>query len=127
MLPWKPASMNPAVEWISRPSRPSELLPSSRATRSSGSVTRSSVWPSTNSPGWRMNGSSPSTSTGSVSSSIGFFFSSGRVEDERLLALHLDRFGELVHRLADVDERIARVAKDPETAVDTDVHRRRLD
>ncbi len=28
-----------------------ELLPSSRATRSSGRVTRSSVWPSTNSPG----------------------------------------------------------------------------
>ena len=31
-------------------------LPSSRATRSSGSATRSSVEPSTNSPGCRMNG-----------------------------------------------------------------------
>ena len=50
--------MKPAVEWMSSPSRPSDDFPSSRATRSSGSVTRSSVEPSTNSPGWRMNASS---------------------------------------------------------------------
>ena len=41
-------------------SRPSDERPSSRATRSSGSVTRSSVCPRTNSPGCRMKGSSPS-------------------------------------------------------------------
>src|SRR5438067_1080326 len=29
--PEKPGSMKPAVEWVSRPRRPSELLPSSRA------------------------------------------------------------------------------------------------
>ena len=27
MCPSNPASMNPAVEWISKPRRPSELLP----------------------------------------------------------------------------------------------------
>ena len=37
--------MKPAVEWVSRPSRPSELLPSSRAARSSGSVLTSYVEP----------------------------------------------------------------------------------
>jgi hypothetical protein len=59
--PSKPASMNPAVECTTRPSRASELFPSSRATMSSGSVMRSSVEPRTNSPGWRTNGSpSPS-------------------------------------------------------------------
>src|SRR6478752_6950601 len=63
--------MKPAVEWMSRPRRPNELFPSKRATRSSGSVTRSSVEPSTNSPGWRMNGSSPSISRSSVSPSWG--------------------------------------------------------
>ena len=39
--PEKPGSMKPAVEWVSRPSRPSEDLPSSRAATSSGSVTSS--------------------------------------------------------------------------------------
>src|ERR1035437_9043292 len=53
-LPFQPGSTYPAVEWISRPRRPSDDLPSSRATISSGSSTHSSVWPSTNSsPGWR--------------------------------------------------------------------------
>ena len=82
-------STKPAVEWISRPRRPSELLPSSRATMSSGSRTRSSVWPSTNSPGWRMNGSS---------------------------SADLDQLGQVLHRLAHVDERIAGVVEDPEAA-----------
>src|SRR4051794_3578288 len=63
--------MKPAVEWISSPRRPSELFPSNRATKSSGSDTTSSVEPSTNSPGWRMNGSSSCTSTSSVSASCG--------------------------------------------------------
>ena len=49
----------------------SELLPSRRATRSSGRDTRSSVEPSTNSPGCRMNARSSSISTSSVSSSCG--------------------------------------------------------
>ena len=69
MWPEKPGSTNPAVEWVSSPSRPSEDLPSSRAARSSGSVTTSSVEPSTNSPGCSTNGSSPSGSTCVVRSS----------------------------------------------------------
>src|SRR5438132_524221 len=48
--PLQPASTNPAVLWIRSPRRPSELLPSSRATRSSGRVTTSSVLPRTNAP-----------------------------------------------------------------------------
>jgi hypothetical protein len=32
--PSQPGSMKPAVEWMSSPRRPSELLPSRRATRS---------------------------------------------------------------------------------------------
>src|SRR2546430_15525506 len=40
-LPEKPESTKPAVEWISSPRRPSELFPSSRATRSSGRRMRS--------------------------------------------------------------------------------------
>src|SRR4051794_11327804 len=66
--PSKPGSTKPAVEWISRPSRPRLDFPSSRATRSSGRRTRSSVDPSTNSPGCRMNGSCSSISTSSVRS-----------------------------------------------------------
>jgi hypothetical protein len=41
MCPSNPASMNPAVEWMSKPRRPSELLPSTRATRSLAMATRS--------------------------------------------------------------------------------------
>ena len=97
--PSQPGSMKPAVEWIRSPRRPRELLPSSLATRSSGSFTRSSVEPSTNSPGWRMNAVSSSISTSSVSSSCSGF---------------------------DVDERVAGVAEDPEIAVDADVDAGRL-
>ena len=43
MWPSKPASMKPAVEWISSPSRPRLDLPSTRPTRSSGTPMRSSV------------------------------------------------------------------------------------
>lgn len=49
--PEKPGSMNPAVECVTRPSRPSELLPSSREARSSGSEMTSYVEARTNSPG----------------------------------------------------------------------------
>ena len=62
-------------------------------------MTRSSVEPSTNSPGWRMNGSASSISTSSV---------------------------EVLHRLLDVDVRVARVAEDAEVAVDAHVDARRL-
>ena len=66
--PEKPGSMNPAVECVIRPSRPSDDLPSSRAATSSGSVTSSYVEPSTNSPGCRTNASSAPTSTSRVRS-----------------------------------------------------------
>src|SRR6185437_2682895 len=66
--PENPGSMKPAVECVRRPSRPSELLPSSRAATSSGRLTSSNVDPSTNSPGCRMNAWSGSTSTNRVSS-----------------------------------------------------------
>ena len=70
MCPEKPGSMKPAVEWVSRPSRPSDDLPSSRPARSSGSVQHSSVEPSTNSPGCRTNGSPSVACTRVVSSSL---------------------------------------------------------
>ena len=76
-----------------------ELFPSSRATRSSGSVTRSSVEPSTNSPGWRMNASS---------------------------SVDLDELGEVLLLRLDVDERVAGVAEHAEVAVDAHVEARRL-
>src|SRR4051812_40014839 len=66
--PQKPGWTEPAVVWGSSPRRPSEDLPSTRAAMSSGSVTTSYVEPSTNSPGCRMNGSSPSGSTSRVRS-----------------------------------------------------------
>ena len=51
-----PAGVDESCGRVDEEPEPSELrLPSSRATRSSGSATRSSVEPSTNSPGWRMN------------------------------------------------------------------------
>src|SRR6266536_4067209 len=69
--PWKPGSRNPAVEWVSSPSRPNDDFPSSRAARSGGMPIISSVEPSTNSPGCRMRASSGLTSTSSVSPSMG--------------------------------------------------------
>src|SRR6478735_5410589 len=66
--PENPGSMKPAVECVSRPSRPSDDLPSSRAAMSSGSVTASYVDPSTNSPGYSTNDSPAETSTSRVSS-----------------------------------------------------------
>src|SRR5258708_2721051 len=66
--PEKPGSIQPAVECVSRPSRPRLDLPSSRPAMSSGSETTSKVDPSTNSPGCRTNGSSPSVCTRRVRS-----------------------------------------------------------
>ena len=75
-------------------------FPSRRATRSSGSSTHSSVWPSTNSPGCRMNGSSSST---------------------------VEQLGQVRLGRPHVDERVAVVAEDPEAAVEVEVDRRRLE
>ena len=49
-----------------------------------------------------------------------------RVEDEGIGVRDLDRLGELLHRLTNVDERVARVVEDPEAPVDAHVHARRL-
>src|SRR5215216_2690007 len=65
-VPLKPGSTKPAVACTIRPSRPMELLPSILDTMSAGISTYSSVRPSTNSPGWITNGTSPSTTTSSV-------------------------------------------------------------
>ena len=43
-----------------------------------------------------------------------------------LVALDLDQLGEVLHRLADVDERVARVVEDAEEAVDPHVDARGL-
>ena len=67
---------------------------------SSGSVIDSSVWPSTNSPGCRMNGSS---------------------------SVDLDQLGEVVHRLPHVDVRMAGVVEHAELAVDPHVDAGGLD
>ena len=50
-----------------------------------------------------------------------------RVEDERPLLVDLDELGQVLLRLLDVDERVARVAEDAEVAVDADVDARRLE
>ena len=51
-----------------------------------------------------------------------------RVEDERLLVVRdLDELGEVLHRLLDVDVRVARVAEDAEKPVDAHVHARGLE
>ena len=73
MWPLNPGSMNPAVEWVSSPSRPSDDLPSSRPASESERVTLSNVEPRTNSPGCRTKASSPSTSTNVVRSSCWTF------------------------------------------------------
>ena len=60
---------------MSSPNRPSELLPSTRATKSLAMATRSSVEPNTNSPGCSTNASSGFISTNSVRSASSFFTS----------------------------------------------------
>src|SRR5207247_443482 len=49
------------------------------------------------------------------------------MEDERMIAVHLDELRQLLLLDLDVDERVAVVVKDPEDAVDADVHARRLE
>jgi hypothetical protein len=71
-------------------------LPSNRATRSFGSSTHSSVWPRTNSPGWRMNGSS---------------------------SANVEHLGQVRLGRPHVDVRVAVVAEDPERAVQVEVDR----
>src|SRR3954449_8185840 len=70
-VPFQPGSQKPAVACTTSPRRPSELLPSMRATTSSGSSTHSSVRPRQNSPGWITNVPPSSTTTCSVSSDGG--------------------------------------------------------
>ena len=84
---------------MSRPSLPSDDFPSSLATRSSGSLTRSRVEPRTNSPGCRMKGSS--------------ITDLHELREVLLVGLH-------------VDERVARVPEHAKQAVDADVEARRL-
>ena len=92
--------MKPAVECVIRPRRPSDDLPSSRAAMSSGSVTSSYVEPSTNSPGCRMNASSP---------------------------LDLDLAGQVGLVRGGVDVRVLVVVEDPEELVEPHVDAGRLD
>ena len=98
--PENPGSMNPAVECVSRPSRPSDDLPSSRAAMSSGSVTASYVDPSTNSPGCRTNG-----------------LARGGLDQPRQVRLVGRR----------VDERVLVVVEQPEVPVEPHVDARRLE
>ena len=97
--PSQPGSMNPAVEWMSNPSRPSELLPSRRATRSSGKRDP-------------LEGRSEDELT--------------RMEDERLVSGDLDELGQLLLLGLHVDVRIAGVTEYPEIAVDAHVEARGL-
>ena len=99
MWPLKPGSMKPAVECVSSPSRPSDDLPSSRPARSSGSVTSSSVEPSTNSPG---------------------------MQHERLPFGGFHQAGQLVLLLGGVDVGVAGVVENPEHAVEANVDAGRL-
>src|SRR4029078_4664461 len=49
-----------------------------------------------------------------------------RGQDERRLVVDLDELGQLLLLLLDVDERVPRVAEDPEIAVDAHIQARRL-
>ena len=94
--PEKPGSMNPAVEWVSRPSRPSDDLPSRRAATSSGRVT-----------GLEGRGQ----------------HELARMQDERLVGPHLDEVGELGLVLGRIDERVLVVVEQPEVPVEAHVDR----
>jgi hypothetical protein len=97
--PSQPGSTYPAVEWISRPRRPRLDLPSSRATRSSGSATRSIV---------------------AEDELAG-------VQDEGLVAGHLHHLRQGRHLAPHVDVGIPRVGEDAELPVDVQIDRRGLD
>jgi hypothetical protein len=49
------------------------------------------------------------------------------MEDERAFVVDLDQLGQVLLRLLDVDERVARVVEDAEETVDPDVDARRLE
>ena len=85
--PAKPGSTNPAVEWISRPRRPSDDLPSRRATRSSGST-------------HPLQGGAQHELAG--------------VQDERVVGVDLHQGGELRQVLLHVDMAHGVVAEHPE-------------
>ena len=98
--PSQPASTNPAVEWMRRPSRPREDLPSRRATRSVGQ-------------GHPLEGRAQDELAG--------------VEDQGLALGDLDQLGQVLEVLLDVDHAHGVVAEQPEVAVHVEVDRRRLD
>ena len=98
-VPFQPGSQKPAVAWTMSPRRPIELLPSIRATMSSGSSTHSSVRPRQNSPGWMTKDSSRA--------------------DHHLL-------GQPGRRLAQVDGRGAMVVEDPEGVTQAQIDAGRL-
>ncbi len=91
--------MNPAVEWVSRPSRPSEDLPSSRAATSSGRR-------------------DPLERRAERELA--------RMQDERLVGLHLDEARQVGLILRRIDERVLVVVEQPEVPVEAHVHARRL-
>ena len=99
MCPEKPGSTNPAVEWVSSPSRPSEDLPSSRAARSSGRV---------------------------IDLERGAEHELAGVQHERVVAVGLDQRREVVLLLGRVDVGVPGVVEDPEEAVEPDVDARGL-
>src|SRR5680860_832289 len=119
-LPAKPASTKPAVAWTSRPRRPRLDLPSSRATRSTGSATRSRVEPSTNSPGWSMKGSPSPTVTSSVRSGWATRVTVVGEDPEAALHAHVDgrRLHGVVAKGVDLDS--AGVELGPDVAVGQD-------
>jgi hypothetical protein len=99
MCPEKPGSTKPAVEWVSSPSRPSELLPSSRAARSSGTL---------------------------IDLEGGAQHELARVQHERLVAVRLDQRGQVVLLQRRVDVRVPGVVEHPEEPVEPDVDARGL-
>ncbi len=98
--PLKPGSTKPAVACVSRPRRPSDDLPSTRAARSSGRRDH-------------LEGRPEHELTG--------------VQDERLVALGLDHPGQVRLVGGGVDVRVAVVLEDPEVAVEPEVDARGLD
>ena len=101
IVPSKPGSrMKPAVEWMSSAEdNQADFLPSRRATKSSGSV---------------------DPLVGGAEHEL------AGVEDERLGALDLDELGQVLLRVAHVDEGGARVVEHAEEAVDAQVDARGL-
>ena len=98
--PENPGSIHPAVECVSRPSRPSELLPSSRPAMSSGSVTTSKVERQ---------------------------HELARMQHKRLFVVGLHQPGQVGLFDRRVDVRVPVILEDPEVPVHPDVDAGRLD